>query len=672
MLAALDSGRIQPFHLRTVLISGMGFLTDAYDLFVISLAIPILSAVYGTNGSLSDVQTGLLGASALLGAVLGPILFGLLADRMGRRRIYVVTLSVLAVGAIGSAFSAPFLGLSTVEVLILWRFVLGVGVGGEYPLSATIMSEYSNVRSRGRLVAMVFAMQGFGLLAGAGVSLAVVFLTPSLDLAWRLILGAGAVPALITIYFRTRLPETPRFSLSRGNVKEAARTVGAVTGTTVAPVGGPRLARVPFSTIFRTYGTLIVGTALAWFLLDVAFYSTSIFNPVILEHIGFAGTQGESVLAQVRLLALGNVLIALVAAVPGYWVAVALIDRVGRRPLQMIGFAVMAAAFLLLSFAFTPLIAVLPAFLFLYGVTFFAANAGPNTTTFVYPSEVFPTSFRTTGHGIAAASGKAGAVIAVFLFPTLVAVYGLPWFLGVLAVASFLGFVITITLLPETSQRSLEDVSGEDELAVLVRRFSTYLRSLSLTIGQGALALKALLEDPASNREAQVANLRAIEHSADEEVHRIYVELNNRRLSTDVRIDIGRLASTMDDIMDGIESVANRVSTYRLSDRRPELARFASIVVESVHHVSEGILALDELYRGRTGGLLQVIVEVNRLENEADDLLRDLLEKLFQSTDPIEILKWKDFYERLELITDRCEDVTDIFQDLSVRYGAVP
>ncbi|MGD0719171.1 MAG: MFS transporter, partial [Thermoplasmata archaeon] len=312
VLATLDSGRVRSFHLRTVVITGMGFLTDAYDLFVISLAIPIISAVYGTGGSLSNVETGLLGAAALMGAVLGPLLFGPLADRYGRRLVYSITLSMLAVGAVGSAFSAPFLGLSTVEVLILWRFLLGVGVGGEYPLSATIMSEYSNIRSRGRLVAMVFAMQGFGLLAGAGVSLAVVYSTSSLDLAWRIILGAGAVPALLTIYFRTRLPETPRYSLSRGDVSGAARTVGTVTGTTVAAVSRPRSTRVPLATIFRSYGLLIVGTSLSWFLLDVAYYSTSIFNPVILAHIGFADVQGLGVLAAVRLLALGNVLIALV------------------------------------------------------------------------------------------------------------------------------------------------------------------------------------------------------------------------------------------------------------------------------------------------------------------------------------------------------------------------
>ena len=86
-------------------------------------------------------------------------------------------------------------------------------------------------------------------------------------------------------------------------------------------------------------------------------------------------------------------------------------------------------------------------------------------------------------------------------------------------------------------------------------------------------------------------------------------------------------------------------------------------------YVSNGILGLDELYRGSATNLNRSIVEVNRLENEADDLLRDLLDKLFAERDPIEILKWKDFYERLEVITDRCEDVTDVFQDLEVRYA---
>jgi MFS transporter, PHS family, inorganic phosphate transporter len=671
ILATLDSAPVRGFHLRTIVVAGMGFFTDAYDLFVISLVIPILVALF-EGGKINEGQIGLLAASALMGAAVGQILFGWLGDRLGRRRIYGVTLTVLAVGAIGSALSGPVAGLSTISVLTIWRFVLGVGIGGDYPLSATIMSEYSNTRSRGRLVATVFAMQGFGLLAGAAVSLAAVYFAPGLDLAWRVILGAGAVPALVTVYYRLRIPETPRFSLSQGELGAAARAVRTATGTDLATTGRGRVLSVPFSQFLRSYGALIVGTASTWFLLDVAFYSTSIFNPVILKQIGFASAASYPVLQQVRLLALGNVLLALVAALPGYWAAVALIDRIGRRPLQYIGFGVMASAFLFLALAWNSLVLVLPAFLAIYGMTFFFANFGPNTTTFVYPSEVFPTAFRTTGHGIAAACGKIGAVVAVALFPTLFLLYGLPWFFGLLAIVSFLGCIITLALLPETSQRSLEDASGEDELAVLVRRFSTYLRALSLTIAQGAAALEELLRDPTTQRDAKVDRIRAIEHAADEEVHRIFIELNNRRLSAEVRADVGHLASALDDIIDGIESVAARVRTYRLFEARPELVRFAGIVAECVRQVDDGILGLDELYRGVPANLNRAIVEVNRLENEADDLLRDLLEKLFLEKDPIEILKWKDFYERLEVITDRCEDVTDVFQDLEVRYAPGP
>ena len=667
ILSALDTARVQRFHFRTIVVAGMGFFTDAYDLFVISLVIPILVAL--TPGGLAGTELALLGATALLGAAVGQVLFGWLGDRLGRRKVYGVTLGLMAVGAVGSALSVPVAGLSTVSVLILWRFVLGVGVGGDYPLSATIMSEYSNVQSRGRLVATVFAMQGFGLLAGAGASLAVVYAVPDLNVAWRLILGLGALPALLTVYYRTRMPETPRFDLARGRVGEAARTVGSITGARVAPSGTGVALGVPMRQLFRSYGLLVFGTAAAWFLLDIAFYSTSIFNPLILKQIGFASAASFPALEQVRRLAIGNVLIALVASVPGYWAAVALIDRVGRRPLQYIGFAVMAAAFLLLSVGWDSLLGVLPAFLAVYGLTFFFANFGPNTTTFVYPSEVFPTAFRTTGHGIAAAAGKIGAVLAVFVFAGFYATYGLPRFFGLLAGVSFVGCMVTLALLPETSQRSLEDVSGEDELAVLVRRFSTYLRSLSLTAQQAAIALKELLADPATDRDAKIGRIRTIEHEADEEVHRIYVELNTRRLAPEVRAEVGHLASALDDIIDGIESVAARVRTYRLERVRPEVVRFADIVVESVARVGDGILGLDELYRGAPANLDRAIVEVNRLENEADDLLRDLLELLFAEHDPVEILKWKDFYERLEVITDRCEDVTDVFQDLEVRYA---
>ncbi len=299
ILSALDTTRVQRFHFRTIVVAGMGFFTDAYDLFVISLVIPILVALQ-PGGTIGKSELALLGAAALMGAAVGQVLFGWLGDRLGRRRVYGFTLSLMAIGAVGSALSVPLGGLSTLTVLILWRFVLGVGVGGDYPLSATIMSEYSNVQSRGRLVASVFAMQGFGLLTGAGVSLGVVYFVPNLDLAWRVILGLGALPAVLTIYYRLRIPETPRFDLARGKVGAAAQTVGAITGVTVAPSSTGSSLGVPFRQILRSYGILIFGTAASWFLLDIAFYSTSIFNPLILKQIGFASAASYPALEQVR------------------------------------------------------------------------------------------------------------------------------------------------------------------------------------------------------------------------------------------------------------------------------------------------------------------------------------------------------------------------------------
>lgn len=675
ILGQMDRAKTQRFHLRTIVIAGMGFFSDAYDLFVISLVLPILGFVYfGGAKGLPVWEVSAVGASALFGAVVGQVLFGFLADRWGRKRIYAVTLTVMAVGSVGSALAVPMGGLGILLVLALWRFLLGIGVGGDYPLSATIMSEYSNVRSRGRLIASVFAMQGFGLLAGAIVTMGALLLLPagSLDLVWRLVLGLGAVPALATIYFRTRMPETPRFMLKvKGDMEAAAQAVQTLTGHVVERTSQhTQTVKVTLGTFFKRYGVMLFGTASCWFLLDVAFYSSNIFNPTVLVYIGFATKTGQAH-AYLLTLAEGNILIALFASVPGYWAAVALIDRVGRRGLQLLGFGVMALAFLLVALFFGPLVqGYLWLFLTIYAMTFFFANMGPNTTTFVLPSEVFPTKFRASGHGISAASGKTGAAIATFFFSGIVLAYGLPYMLYILAGASFLGFLITLILTPESAGRTLEDVSREDELELVVERFRPYLLALTKLIQEGSAELKVLMANPGTEEAVHVPRIRAIEHQADERVHELYIEINNKRMKSSVRSDIGSLASSLDDIMDGIEGVAARVRTYHLEQGTPDLVKFAELVEQCVSGVSDGIDALDDLLRGDPGRLQAAIVNVNRLENEADDLLRIQLERLFTNEkDPLTVIKLKDFYERLEVITDRCEDVTDVFKDLIARYG---
>ena len=198
---------------------------------------------------------------------------------------------------------------------------------------------------------------------------------------------------------------------------------------------------------------LVLGTAGTWFLFDYAYYGNTLSLPSILKEVAPHATSRPSWP--------GPSGIFVVFALPGYLLAVAKMDRIGHRRLQLIGFAVMAACFV-------PLGAVPGAhrprapFLAIFGLSYFFIEFGPNTTTFVLPSEVFPVSMRTTGHGIAAGIGKLGAFVGVFLVPQLQKSIGLRGMLVVAGVSAVLGFLLT-SVLPEPSQRTLEDVSGEDD-----------------------------------------------------------------------------------------------------------------------------------------------------------------------------------------------------------------
>src|SRR5712692_3965092 len=220
LLTALDDSGISGFHLKTMITSGMGFFTDAYDLFIIGVALAILTPLWHLNA----LEVSLLGSTSLIAAALGSIIFGRLADHFGRKFIYGYELVVLALGAIASAL-AP-----NVMFLLIFRFVLGLGIGGDYPVSATLMSEYSNRKDRGKLITMVFSMQGLGLILGPLVAIVLLLAGINHDLTWRIMLALGAIPALATFYLRRQIAETPRFALTvQGDLAGATRTVDMLT-----------------------------------------------------------------------------------------------------------------------------------------------------------------------------------------------------------------------------------------------------------------------------------------------------------------------------------------------------------------------------------------------------------------------------------------------------------
>ena len=444
LLTALDEAKLSRFHLRAVLVSGMGFFTDAYDLFVIGIA----STLIKQEWNLSSGKLALLNSMMLAAAFLGAFVFGRFADLFGRKRVYWMVAAIMVVGALGSALSPSY------WVLIAFRFLLGFGVGGDYPVSAVLMSEYANRKDRGKLVGMVFSTQALGLIVGPLIALALLGAGTTNDVAWRTMLALGAVPAAAVVYLRSRMPESPRYQVQvQGRRREALSEISRFSAGTVNGRSTARLRHEMGLRAFltnRRYLVMLAGTAGTWFLLDYAYYGNTISTPQIIKLI----SPGSSTMTTIAI----QLAIFVVAALPGYLLGIVWMDRIGHRRLQLTGFAVMALCFALIGLV-PGLTTVVVPFLLVYGVSYFFTEFGPNMTTFVMPSEVYPVTMRATGHGISAGIGKFGAFIGVFVFPLLQKSLGLRGTLMLTAAVSVLGFLLTLVL-PEPSGLSLEELAS--------------------------------------------------------------------------------------------------------------------------------------------------------------------------------------------------------------------
>lgn len=265
----------------------------------------------------------------------------------------------------------------------------------------------------------VFAMQGFGQFAAAIIALVVAsgfkesLITASsaahcdgvcglaVDKMWRIIIGFGAVPGCIALYYRLTIPETPRytFDVARDVEKAAADTEAYKAGqfegrpdeiTRVNTFNEhsdeltiPKASWADFRRHYGQwrYGKILLGTAGSWFFLDVAYYGLSLNNSIILSTIGFSG--GSNVYEILYRTAVGNLILVCAGSIPGYWVAVATLDTLGRKPIQFVGFAMLTILFIIIGFAYNKLSD--HALLALYVLSQFFFQFGPNTTTFIIP-----------------------------------------------------------------------------------------------------------------------------------------------------------------------------------------------------------------------------------------------------------------------------------------------
>ncbi|QCE00793.1 MFS transporter [Vigna unguiculata] len=453
VLNALDVAKTQWYHFTAIVIAGMGFFTDSYDLFCISLVTKLLGRIYYTEGydkpgSLPANVSAAINGVAFCGSLAGQLFFGWLGDKMGRKRVYGMTLMLMVISSIASGLSFGKDPKAVMATLCFFRFWLGFGIGGDYPLSATIMAEYANKKTRGAFIAAVFAMQGFGILAGGVVAIVVSAIfsaiypsptfqvnpilstVPQADYVWRMILMFGAIPVSYT-----------HLDVYKSQVYKIARA----------------------STLLALCST-VPGYWFTVALID-RMGSQNLFQKDIFSAIGWIpAAKTMNAIEEVYKIARAQTLIALCSTVPGYWFTVALIDRMGRFTIQLMGFFFMTVFMLALAIPYHhwTMSGNQIGFVVIYSLTFFFANFGPNATTFVVPAEIFPARLRSTCHGISAAAGKAGAMVGAFGFLYAQNAIGLRNTLIILSAINFFGFLFTF-LIPESKGKSLEEMSGEAE-----------------------------------------------------------------------------------------------------------------------------------------------------------------------------------------------------------------
>ncbi|KAF8486181.1 phosphate transporter [Russula ochroleuca] len=511
-LRDIDEGGFSGFHLKLCFVAGTGFFTDAYDIFAINLASVMLGYAYGhTQGpgathKLSNNQDFGLKVAAPIGNLFGQLLFGWLADIVGRKRMYGIELMIIVTATFAQALAGSGLGVNIIGVLMVWRFIMGVGVGGDYPLSAVISSEFASTSSRGRLMTTVFTAQGWGNFAATLVALVTVNAFKDsiindnfnelthVDYCWRILIGMGCVPGAIALYFRLTIPETPRFTMDIDReVQRAKADIENVLGpngasatvywvdpdAVVQRAEAPRRSRSDFIKYFARPGNLPLLFGVAWSWFAVAFYglglnSASILTSDLLARAGIGSTQSNpqttlDIYRSLHTVVIGNLVVSVAGLLPGYYASFFLIDVWGRKPIQFLGFAMLTVLLAVLAGIYpgphpdSDHRTKAEAFVALYCLANFFANFGPNVTTFIIPGEIFPTRYRSTAHGITAACGKLGAIVSqIIFFRVGSSDKKLKAILGIFAGVTLTGIGSTL-LLDETMGRSLEQLSRENQ-----------------------------------------------------------------------------------------------------------------------------------------------------------------------------------------------------------------
>jgi len=444
----LDGSPVKPIQRWLWVLSTGGTLLDGFVIFVLGVAMPLIIADF----HLTPDAVGLIGASLVFGAVFGAGFGGPMADHLGRKKLMVADMIIIAAGAAISALANGF------PTLFIGQLLVGVGVGIDFPASSSYVSEVLPKRSRARMMVATIACQSVGMLLAAVIALVLLKNVHSAQ-TWRLFLVTEGIIAFLFFLLRLSEPDSPHWLITRGRFAEAAQAflwimpeqreavlritsdgVDPGVANSVSPPKSPGIA-ILFSRAYRARTVLV---AVPWFLMDIATYGVGLFTPIILGAIE-ASANGIGVIGHDYADARGSAAID-VFLLLGFLIGIWAVPRFGRIRMQAIGFASMAFGMLLLVIAVRLSNSSLHIPLVFAGFILFnlLMNAGPNSTTFTLAPILFPTELRATASGFAAGIAKIGATLGVFVLPILKGRFGVPAVLGMMAVVSVLGLVVTL------------------------------------------------------------------------------------------------------------------------------------------------------------------------------------------------------------------------------------
>ena len=390
---------------RLLGIAGMGWMFDAMDVGMLSFIIAALKVEW----DLTPSEMGWIGSINSIGMAVGALIFGLMADRVGRKNVFIITLLLFSVGSGASALT------TSLAAFLVLRFFIGAGLGGELPVASTLVSESVSAEQRGRIVVLLESFWAGGWLVAAVIS---YFIIPKFG--WQIALVISAIPALYALYLRMGLPDSPRFNA----VKEKQKTSMF-----------ENLQKL-FS---KEYGRQTAMLWIVWFCVVFSYYGMFLWLPSVMVMKGFS-----------LIKSFQYVLIMTIAQLPGYFTAAWFIEKLGRKfvlVVYLIGTAISAYLF---GTADTT------AMLMTAGILLSFFNLGAWGGLYAYSPEQYPTIIRGTGTGIAAAVGRIGGVLGPLLVGNLVSrQVSISTIFMIFCISILIGAVAVFILGKETKNKEL-------------------------------------------------------------------------------------------------------------------------------------------------------------------------------------------------------------------------